>query len=138
MRTGCEILSSGSGGLGVQKVNVRLTAGYALNPRTRLTTAAPNTHRAIVRSATLASLLRGCLPGLRINEHLPYPGDVVFRHACKMGLEGIVSKRLGSRYISGRSRDWLKFKNPEAPAVKREAEEDWGRQGGASGARSTA
>jgi hypothetical protein len=33
--------------------------------------------------------------------------------------EGIVSKRLGSRYISGRSRDWLKFKNPNAPAVKR-------------------
>ena len=74
-----------------------------------------------MRRARLASLLRGCLPGLRINEHLPYPGDVVFRHACKMGLEGIVSKRLGSRYISGRSRDWLKFKNPEAPAVKREA-----------------
>ena len=39
-----------------------------------------------------------------------------------MGLEGIVSKRLGSRYRSGRSPDWLKFKNPEAPAVKREAE----------------
>jgi ATP-dependent DNA ligase len=46
-------------------------------------------------------------------------GDVVFRHACKMGLEGIVSKRLGSRYRSGRSPDWLKFKNPEAPAVRR-------------------
>jgi ATP-dependent DNA ligase len=44
-----------------------------------------------------------------------------------MGLEGIVSKRLGSRYRSGRSPDWLKFKNPEAPAVKREAEEDWGK-----------
>jgi hypothetical protein len=43
-----------------------------------------------------------------------------------MGLEGIVSKRLGSRYVSGRSKDWLKFKNPDAPAVKREAEEDWG------------
>jgi ATP-dependent DNA ligase len=42
-----------------------------------------------------------------------------------MGLEGIVSKRLGSRYRSGRSKDWLKFKNPEAPAVKREAEEEW-------------
>jgi bifunctional non-homologous end joining protein LigD len=79
------------------------------------------------RKATLASLLRGCLPGVRINERLPYPGDMVFRHACKMGLEGIVSKRLGSRYISGRSRDWLKFKNPEAPAVKREAEEEWGK-----------
>jgi bifunctional non-homologous end joining protein LigD len=57
-------------------------------------------------------LLRGCLPGLRINEHLPYPGDVVFRHTCKMGLEGIVSKRLGSRYRSGRTTDWLKFNNP--------------------------
>jgi ATP-dependent DNA ligase len=43
-------------------------------------------------------LLRGCLPGLRISTHLPYPGDGVFRHACKMGLEGIVSKRLGSYY----------------------------------------
>ena len=48
-------------------------------------------------------------------------------HACKLGLEGIVSKRLGSRYRSGRSKDWLKFKNPDAPAVKREAEEDWTR-----------
>jgi ATP-dependent DNA ligase len=38
----------------------------------------------------------------------------VFRHACKMGLEGIVSKRLGSVYLSGRSPDWLKFKNPDA------------------------
>jgi bifunctional non-homologous end joining protein LigD len=51
-------------------------------------------------------------------------GDLVFRHACKVGLEGIVSKRLGSRYR--RSPDWLKMKNPDAPAVKREAEEDWG------------
>ena len=54
-------------------------------------------------------------------------GAVVFQHACKVGLEGIVSKRLGSHYRSGRSPDWLKFKNPSAPAVKREAEEDWGR-----------
>jgi len=52
------------------------------------------------------------------------PGDVVFRHACKLGFEGIVSKRLGSPYISGRSRHWIKSKNPAAPAVKREAEED--------------
>ena len=44
---------------------------------------------------------------------------------CKMGLEEIVSKRLGSA-IGRPSPDWLKFKNPEAPAVKREAEEDWG------------
>ena len=39
-----------------------------------------------------------------------------------------MSKRLGSPYISGRSRTWLKFKNPARAAVKREAEEDWGRE----------
>src|SRR5215475_5192291 len=59
------------------------------------------------------------------NGLLAHDGESVFRHACKMGLEGIVSKRLGSRYRSGRSKDWLKFKNPDAPAVKREAEEEW-------------
>jgi ATP-dependent DNA ligase len=41
--------------------------------------------------------------------------------------KAIVSKRLGSRYRSGRSPDWLKLKNPEAPAVRREEEEDWGK-----------
>jgi ATP-dependent DNA ligase len=51
----------------------------------------------------------------------------VFNHACKLGLEGIVSKRKDSRYRSGRSPDWIKSKNPSAPAVKREAEIDWGR-----------
>jgi bifunctional non-homologous end joining protein LigD len=51
------------------------------------------------RKATLASILRKSRPGVRLNEHLDYSeGDVVFRHACKMGLEGIVSKRLGSPY----------------------------------------
>jgi bifunctional non-homologous end joining protein LigD len=64
-------------------------------------------------------LLRRAKPGLRLNEHIDEPGDIVFRHACRMGLEGIVSKRLGSRYRSGRSPDWLKFKNPAARAVKR-------------------
>jgi bifunctional non-homologous end joining protein LigD len=66
-------------------------------------------------------------PGIRYNEHLAAEGPSVFAHACKLGLEGIVSKRKDSRYRSGRSPDWVKFKNPEAPAVKREAEEDWGR-----------
>ena len=80
------------------------------------------------RKATLASVLRHSRPGVRLNEHLEHDdGEAVFRHACHMGLEGIVSKRLGSRYRSGRSPDWLKFKNPAAPAVRREAEEDWSR-----------
>jgi len=41
-----------------------------------------------------------------------------------MGLEGIVSKRRDSRYVSGRSPHWIKSKNPNAPAAKRDAEED--------------
>ena len=81
-----------------------------------------------VRKATLASILRKSRPGVRLNEHLAHDcGVTVFQHACQLGCEGIVSKRLGSRYRSGRSPDWLKFKNPAAPAVRREAEEDWGR-----------
>src|SRR5499427_7923378 len=77
-----------------------------------------------VRKATLASVLAKALSGLRLNGHLEHEdGELVFRHACKMGLEGIVSKRLGSPYRSGRSRHWVKSKNPKHPAVKREAEE---------------
>jgi bifunctional non-homologous end joining protein LigD len=58
------------------------------------------------------------------NDHID--GPTVFRHACKLGLEGIVSKRKDSPYRSGRSPDWLKIKNPAHAAVKREAEDDWG------------
>ena len=81
-----------------------------------------------VRKATLASLLARAAPGLRLNEHLEeQDGPLVFAHACKLGLEGIVSKRRNSPYRSGRSPDWIKSKNPAAPAVRREAEEDWRR-----------
>jgi bifunctional non-homologous end joining protein LigD len=45
--------------------------------------------------------------------------------ACALGCKAIVSKRLGSPYRSGRSNHWVKIKNPAAPAVQREAEEDW-------------
>jgi ATP-dependent DNA ligase len=78
-----------------------------------------------VRKATLDSLLARAAPGLRFNEHLDEEDrPLVFQHACKLGLEGIVSKRRDSRYISGRSPHWIKSKNPDAPAVKREAEEE--------------
>jgi bifunctional non-homologous end joining protein LigD len=79
-----------------------------------------------VRKATLASILAKARSGIRLNEHIEGDGPTVFAHACKMGLEGIVSKRKDSPYRSGRSADWLKMKNRAAPAVKREAEEDWG------------
>jgi hypothetical protein len=81
-----------------------------------------------VRKATLASIVAKARPGIRFNEHIEGDGPTVFAHACKMGLEGIVSKRKDSAYRSGRSPDWLKMKNPVAPAVKREAEEDWGKE----------
>jgi bifunctional non-homologous end joining protein LigD len=85
-----------------------------------------------VRKATLRSVLAKAGLGLRFNEHLEGDGPTVFAHACKMGLEGIVSKRKDSPYRSGRSPDWpyrsgrspdwLKMKNPACAAVKREAE----------------
>ena len=76
------------------------------------------------RKAILARMLRHSLRGLRLNHHIVHKkGAAIFQHACKIGAEGIVSKRLGSKYQSGRSSDWLKFKNPKAPAVRREREE---------------
>jgi bifunctional non-homologous end joining protein LigD len=80
-----------------------------------------------VRKATLASIVAKAHPGIRFNEHIEGDGPTVFAHACEMGLEGIVSKRKDSAYRSGRSPDWLKMKNPACSAVKREAEEDWGK-----------
>jgi len=81
------------------------------------------------RKALLAELLHGRHSDLSIvlNRHYEGDGAIVFREACKLGCEGIVSKRLGSTYRRGRSPLWVKVKNPNAPAVKREAEEDWGR-----------
>jgi len=54
---------------------------------------------------------------------LQLDGEIAFEHACK--LEGVVSKRLGSRYRSGRSLDWLKSKNPDGPALRRKAGIEW-------------
>jgi ATP-dependent DNA ligase len=77
------------------------------------------------RRRLLAKLVHKPRAGLLLNAQFEDDGPLVFQHACLLGCEGIVSKRKNSRYRSGRSRDWLKTKNPNAPAVKREAEEDW-------------
>ena len=58
-------------------------------------------------------------------EHLTGDGPTVFAHVCRMGLEGIVSKRTDAPYRSGPSRSWLKSKNPASEAVRREREEEW-------------
>jgi bifunctional non-homologous end joining protein LigD len=62
---------------------------------------------------------------LHLVDHIDKDGSIVFGHACQLGYEGIVSKRRGSRYESGRSSHWLKTKNPNHPAVLRLLEEDW-------------
>jgi bifunctional non-homologous end joining protein LigD len=79
------------------------------------------------RKALLAELLKGSHSSIVLNQYYEEEGEIVFREACKLGCEGIVSKRLGSIYRRGRSPLWVKVKNPNAPAVKREAEEDWGK-----------
>lgn len=77
------------------------------------------------RKHALADLLRREHPGIAFNRHFIGDGAIIFKQACALGCEGIVSKRLGSDYRAGRSAAWLKLKNPAAPAVTREAEEDW-------------
>ena len=62
---------------------------------------------------------------IRYNEHLTGDGPTVFDHVCRMGLEGIVSKRTDAPYRSGPSKTWLKSKNPASEAVRREREEEW-------------
>jgi bifunctional non-homologous end joining protein LigD len=80
------------------------------------------------RKRHLSKLFGRYQPGIVVNEFFEGDAQIIFDHACKLGCEGIVSKRLGSPYRAGRSPHWLKIKNPAAPAVKREAEEDLGRQ----------
>jgi len=79
------------------------------------------------RKALLTKLLKGSHLSIGLNEHFEEDGESVYRAACQLGCEAIVSKRRGSTYRRGRSPLWLKVKNPNAPAVKREAEEDWRR-----------
>ena len=78
-----------------------------------------------VRKKALNDLLRKDRGGLLISQPIDAPADVAFQHICQLGLEGIVSKKLGSRYESGRSSLWLKAINPSAPALLRLEQEDW-------------
>jgi ATP-dependent DNA ligase len=64
--------------------------------------------------------LRRDADGLRLSEHIEQAdAGALFDHACVMGLEGIVAKRRDRPYRSGRSPDWIKVKNPDAPAATR-------------------
>jgi len=68
------------------------------------------------RRKRLAKLLsrktKAMCDGIQLSQAITRDGARIFRHACWMDLEGIVSKRIGSRYVSSRTRAWLKTKNP--------------------------
>ena len=61
------------------------------------------------RKQALAGLVEGSTGAIRYSEHLS-EGEGLFKHACLMGLEGIISKRADRPYRSGRYDDWLKIK----------------------------
>ena len=71
------------------------------------------------RKLALGKLLLRSLDGIQYVEHAEGHGDRIFEAVCKLGLEGIVSKKLDSPYNSGPSRAWLKVKNPKSPAATR-------------------
>jgi bifunctional non-homologous end joining protein LigD len=79
------------------------------------------------RKGALAKLLGRTQDGIVFSEHYSGEGAIFYKHACALGCEGIVSKRLGSPYHGGRGGCWIKVKNPAAPAVTREAHENWSR-----------
>jgi bifunctional non-homologous end joining protein LigD len=62
------------------------------------------------RKEALAELLAGRQGAVRFGDHVAGGGEEFYRHACKLGLEGIVSKRADLPYRSGRSKDWLEVK----------------------------
>jgi bifunctional non-homologous end joining protein LigD len=64
---------------------------------------------------------------LRLSEHIAADDRQAFAHACRLGAEGIVSKRLGSPYRSGPCQAWVKCKKPAAIAAQRERSENWDR-----------
>jgi bifunctional non-homologous end joining protein LigD len=77
------------------------------------------------RKKRLAKLVGKRRLGIVLNDHTDEDGTLLFLHACKLGLEGIVSKKLSAPYRSRPSRDWIKVKNPDSPAMIRAREAEW-------------
>jgi bifunctional non-homologous end joining protein LigD len=73
----------------------------------------------IERKKALRWVLRHSRSGIQYVDHTEGDGEKMFKAVCKLGLEGIVSKKLTSSYRSGPSSAWLKIKNPKAPAAAR-------------------
>jgi bifunctional non-homologous end joining protein LigD len=83
----------------------------------------------IKRKRRLARLIgRAKRCSIQFTEHLTGDGPTVFEHVCRMGLEGIVSKRTDAPYRSGASKTWVKTKNPASEAVRRSARRSGAKQ----------
>jgi bifunctional non-homologous end joining protein LigD len=80
------------------------------------------------RKAALARLLHDAKVGILLNEHIAEDGPTVFAHACQLGAEGIVSKKVDGSYQSGPCRVWIKVRNPASITVQRERSEMWNRR----------
>ena len=81
----------------------------------------------LARKTALARLLRDTDAGIVLNEHIAGDGPTVFAHACRLGAEGIVSKKLDGTYRSGPCPAWIKVRNPASIVVQRERSEKWNR-----------
>jgi bifunctional non-homologous end joining protein LigD len=84
-------------------------------------------HPFLDRKAALARLLRGTDTHILFNEHVAEDGATVFAHACRLGAEGIVSKKVDGTYRSGPCPAWIKVRNPTSIAVQRERSKKWNR-----------
>jgi bifunctional non-homologous end joining protein LigD len=71
------------------------------------------------RKSKLEKLLGRVKDGIEFNGHMGGDGQIIFKHICKLGHEGIVAKWRDLSYENGRSRRWLKVKNPDSPAARR-------------------
>ena len=68
----------------------------------------------VARKEALAALLAERLDRIRYSDHIAGDGDAVFRHASRLGLEGIISKQAAAPYRSGRVKTWLKVKSSQS------------------------
>jgi ATP-dependent DNA ligase len=73
----------------------------------------------VERKLRLRKLLARGGGGLQFVEHLEGDGAAIFAEVCRMGLEGIVSKRADSLYRAGPSKVWRKVKNANHPSIAR-------------------
>jgi bifunctional non-homologous end joining protein LigD len=85
------------------------------------------TRQFLERKAALARLLSDPKTGILLNEHIAEDGPTVFAYTCRLGAEGIVSKRVDGTYRSGPCRVWIKVLNPASIAVQRERSAIWDR-----------